>query len=89
MGKLGKMKARKNKSEEEEARSAKSGPAPINLEKRTIDLRLLKNFVSSELPPSSMLRRIILQEKDSISAMSFLEKMDIWLQLAREEKSKE
>lgn len=51
-----------------------------------VDIRPLKELVSKELPSSSMVRRIILQENDSISAISFLEKIRVWFQILKEER---
>jgi len=53
-----------------------------------IDLRPLKEFVSIELPSSSELRAIVLQEKDTISAKSYPVKAVIWRKLMREETMK-
>jgi len=54
-----------------------------------VNITPLKELVSKELPASSLTRRIILQENDSITAISFLEKLKVWLQLVREEREKE
>ncbi|HXG13555.1 MAG TPA: hypothetical protein VNK25_00285 [Candidatus Nitrosotenuis sp.] len=51
-----------------------------------VNIKPLKELVSKELPPSSMARRIILQENDSITATSFLEKLKVWFQLINEER---
>ncbi|MBI5133203.1 MAG: hypothetical protein HZA83_00675 [Thaumarchaeota archaeon] len=56
---------------------------------RYVNIKPLKELVSKELPSSSIARRIILQENDSITAISFLEKLKVWLQLVREEREKE
>jgi len=56
-----------------------------NYENKYVNIKPLKDLVSKELPPSSMARRIILQENDSISAISFLEKLKMWFQILREE----
>ena len=52
---------------------------------RYVNIKPLKDLVSSELPPSSVARKIILEENDSISAISFLEKLKVWLRLVKEE----
>lgn len=51
---------------------------------RTINIKILKEFVL-KLPVSSMVRRIILQEDDFVSTMSFIEKIGIWMKIIREE----
>jgi len=56
---------------------------------RYVNIKPLKELVSKELPVSSMARRIILQENDSITAISFLEKLRVWFQLIKEEQEKE
>ncbi len=56
---------------------------------RYVNIKPLKELVSKELPVSSIARRIILQENDSIPAISFLEKLKVWLKIVREEKEKE
>jgi len=55
---------------------------------KKVDIRELKEFVSNELPSSSELKSIILQEKDSISSKSFVIKLGIWMKLFREEQKK-
>jgi hypothetical protein len=52
---------------------------------RYVNIKPLKELVSKELPASSMARRIILQENDSITVTSFLEKLRMWFQILREE----
>ena len=52
---------------------------------KRIDLRPLKEFVIAELSPSSELRVIILEEKDTISSRSFVTKLGVWKKLMREE----
>ena len=54
-------------------------------EQRSLDIRPLKKLVSLKLPSSSMVRRIILREKDIISVDSFIQKAEIWLDLYDEE----
>jgi hypothetical protein len=57
-----------------------------NNETKYVNIKLLKDLVSKELPTSSIARRIILQENDSIPVTSFLEKVRIWFQILREER---
>lgn len=58
-------------------------------QRKMVNIRSLKDFVTEELPSSSMLRRIVLQEKDSISARSFIVKMGMWIKVMREERQRE
>jgi hypothetical protein len=55
-------------------------------ETKYVNIKPLKELVSKELPVSSITRRIILQENDSITVISFLEKMKVWFQLIKEER---
>ena len=52
---------------------------------KKVDIRTLKEFVRKKFSPSSVVRRIILQEKDIISINSFVAKSEIWLRLVDEE----
>lgn len=51
-----------------------------------VDIRPLKELVSKELPPLSIARRIILEENDSITVTSFLEKLKVWMKIVKEER---
>lgn len=55
-------------------------------ETKYVNIKPLKELVAKELPVSSIARRIILQENDSITAISFLEKLKVWFQLIKEER---
>jgi len=66
-----------------------SGKTEKGNETKYVNIKPLKELVSRELSSSSIARRIILQENDTIEATSFLEKLKVWLQLVREEREKE
>ena len=55
-------------------------------ETKYVNIRTLKELVSKELPSSSITRRIILEENDSITVTSFLEKLKVWLKIVKEER---
>jgi hypothetical protein len=52
------------------------------------DLKALKEFVSEELPPNSILRRVVLSEEDEIDAQTFLRKVPVWTSIFRKEKKR-
>ena len=51
------------------------------LKNNPLEIKRLKEWSISHLPPSSTLRNVLLHEKDSISIEEFLIKIPIWLQL--------
>ncbi len=48
---------------------------------RTIDLRPLKKWLVKTLSVESPFFKVIMSEKDEISASSFISKSDVWLSL--------
>jgi hypothetical protein len=54
--------------------------------KKTVNIQSLKKLVIERFPPSSMVRKIILREKDVITVNAFVQKAEIWLNLVDEEK---
>jgi hypothetical protein len=63
-----------------------SGKIDQGNESKYVNIKILKELVSRELPPSSIARRIIMQENDSIAVNSFLEKVRIWFRILKEER---
>lgn len=52
-----------------------------------VNLRGLKEYVSTNLPKKSLLRELILSEKEDLDAKEFVIKIDMWLKLLRRESS--
>ena len=52
---------------------------------RRVNLRELKEFVLTNLPKKSLLRDLILSEKEDVTANEFVVKLDMWLKLLRRE----
>jgi len=52
---------------------------------RRVNLRELKEFVLINLPKKSLLRDLILSEKEDVTANEFVVKIDMWLKLLRRE----
>lgn len=46
-------------------------------------MRGVKKFAAERLPQRSVLRDVILQEKDEVDACEFLGKLEVWLFLLR------
>lgn len=57
--------------------------------RKRIDLGRLKTFVIEKLPPDSIVRAIILEEGDSLTAQEFVTKVEVWLKLLRRDKSRD
>ena len=53
--------------------------------KNNVDIKPLKKFVSERFPTTSLLRKVILHEDDIISINSFIERVEVWLNLIDEE----
>jgi len=53
-----------------------------------IDIQGLKRFVIGNLPRTSRLRAVLLSERDRLTAVDFLAKMDTWIKLLNIEFSK-
>ena len=53
-----------------------------------IDIQGLKRFVIGNLPRKSRLRAVLLSERDQLTAVDFLAKMDTWMKLLNIEFSK-
>ena len=45
----------------------------------------VKKFAANNLPETSILKRLLLEEKDEMSKGEFIAKMDLWLKLLRME----
>jgi hypothetical protein len=54
------------------------------LSKRIVDIRRVKEFAST-LPNDSVLREVLLAQKDVLETSAFLSKIEDWLTLARRE----
>ncbi len=52
-----------------------------------IDIRRLKRYAVENLPNYSRLRIVLLSERDQLTAMDFLAKMDVWMMLLNIEKA--
>ncbi len=52
---------------------------------RRINLKELKEFALTYLPKKSLLRDMILSEKEHITVNEFIVKIDMWLKLLRRE----
>ena len=52
---------------------------------KIINIRSLKNFAFEKLPKSSILRELLLDEKEELWMEEFLAKLDLWLKLLRME----
>jgi len=52
-----------------------------------IDLQRLKRFATMNLSRTSLLRAVLLSERDRLTAVDFLAKMDVWLKLSELEKT--
>jgi hypothetical protein len=50
-----------------------------------IDIIGLKRFASLKIPKSSMLRSLILAERDAIGVEEYAEKINVWLKLLDQE----
>ena len=55
--------------------------------KKPLEIKRLKDWSISALPPSSTLRNVLLQEDDELSVEEFLIKSTMWMKLARLEES--
>ena len=55
---------------------------------KSIDIKPLKEFAYN-LPKSSVLREILLSEKDQLTTEEFVSKMEIWLKLLNRDLKKE
>jgi hypothetical protein len=49
----------------------------------------IKEFASGELPEGSILRHLLLTEREEMDINEFLAKMDIWLKLLRMESTRQ
>jgi len=52
-----------------------------------IDIRRLKRFAVENLPSYSPLRIVLLSERNQLTPMDFLAKMDVWMMLLNIEKA--
>lgn len=52
---------------------------------QTVNVSPLRSFVLKNLPPTSPLRDVLLNEKEELTSQEFLAKMDIWLLLLSKE----
>ncbi len=50
----------------------------------TIDITRIKDFVR-KMPPSSILRELILSEPDTLAPAEFVNKSEVWLKLSDRE----
>jgi hypothetical protein len=48
-----------------------------------IKTRRIREFATDNLPEKSVLRNLLLEEKDEMDGIEFLAKMDLWLKLLR------
>lgn len=48
---------------------------------KRVNIRHLKNFASKTLPRDSIVRDLLLSEKDVLDAQEFVGKMEIWIKL--------
>jgi hypothetical protein len=56
-----------------------------NFDKKTVNIKLLKTFASEKLSHNSILRSILLSEKERLTIPEFLAKTEIWIKLLRNE----
>jgi len=54
---------------------------------RAVNISGLKRFAAESLPGNSRLRDVLLSERDQLTPMDFLAKMDIWMRLLNIEKA--
>ncbi|MEM2614459.1 MAG: hypothetical protein QXO15_09615 [Nitrososphaerota archaeon] len=52
---------------------------------KRLSMKSLKDFALNNLPKGSVLREVLLMEKDELEVNEFLIKMDIWLKLFKME----
>ena len=52
-----------------------------------VNLKKLKEYALTNLPKKSLLRELILSEKEDLDAKEFVIKIDMWLKLLRRESS--
>lgn len=52
---------------------------------KELDITRLRNFVAAKLPPQSVLRDLLLMEKDRIPTGEFLARLPVYLALLRRE----
>jgi hypothetical protein len=48
---------------------------------RKVNIRKMKEFALSSLPEGSVLKRILLSDKDEIEVVELVAKIDLWLKL--------
>jgi hypothetical protein len=53
-----------------------------------IKTRRIKEFVTDNLPEKSVLRDLLLEEKDEMDGIEFLAKMDLWMKLLKIESAR-
>lgn len=59
--------------------------APIKQEDTKVSTEGLRRFVLEKLPEKSVLREVILSEKEELTAEEFIAKMEVWLFLFNRE----
>ena len=52
---------------------------------KTVNVSPLRSFALKNLPPTSPLRDVLLNEREELTSQEFLAKLDIWLLLLRKE----
>ncbi|MEM3733276.1 MAG: hypothetical protein QXK81_07225 [Candidatus Bathyarchaeia archaeon] len=52
---------------------------------KRLSMKSLKDFALNNLPKGSVLREVLLMEKDELEVNEFLIKMDVWLKLFKME----
>ncbi|MEM3476222.1 MAG: hypothetical protein QXF83_05825 [Candidatus Bathyarchaeia archaeon] len=57
----------------------------VSKSSKRLSIRGLKDFALNNLPKGSVLREVLLMEKDELEVNEFLIKMDVWLKLLKME----
>lgn len=55
----------------------------VSIPHRSVDIRLLKDFAFAEIRRDSLLRELLLSERDELDAIEFIAKIDVWLKILR------
>ena len=71
-----------------EREKIKSNNINVHNPKKTIDIKLIKKFAIEQLSYNSILRRILLSEKNNLTIPEFLVKIEMWLKILESEDRK-
>jgi hypothetical protein len=55
---------------------------------KEVNIYLLKAFAAKRLPESSLLREVLLTEKDQLDPVEFLARLNVWLKILERETSR-